>query len=383
MNETGVGNDAFNNLTDTLFDYQFPFNESTTNDTNTTARFFNYATAVYNILLLSIGSIGNILVLIVYGLRFKKSTFNTFIVFLAVMDLVCCAIEMPLDAANMIHYEIFHGCKAIVTIATTTATATGLTLVAIAALRYRGICHPLKPNISICQSRIIVSVSFAIAIFCSWPTGVLVTDQIEHIEGGLGVINCAPEDKFVDTIYPVINSGILFIIFLSAFSAIVILYLMVARKLWLRKKYGISSNSNHKTSSQGSDSSTPALFSKSGNTCDLHKGAVSTQITNSKNSPREKALQSGDSRNTKLKNQGMFRMLFVVTVMFMVSYVPHFSLMIYEGAAGKLQLTSVTESVVGIVIRSYLINSACNPIIYGCYSNKFREELKMMFFGKK
>ncbi|XP_050401812.1 orexin receptor type 2 [Patella vulgata] len=375
MNETGIGNDTFNNLTDTLFDYHFPFNESTTTDTNSTARFFNYATAAYNILLLSIGSIGNILVLIVYGLRFKKSTFNTFIVFLAAMDLICCAIEMPLDAANMIHQEIIHGCKAIVTIATTTATATGLTLVAIAALRYRGICHPLKPNISICQSRIIVSVSFAIAIFCCWPTGVLVTDQIDHIEGGLGVINCAPEDRFVDTIYPVINSGILFIIFLSAFSAIVILYLMVARKLWLRKKYGISSNSNHKTSNQSSDSSTRALFSKSDNSGGLQKGVVSTQIANS-----QQKVQSGDSRNTKLKNQSMFRMLFVVTVMFMVSYVPHFSLMIYEGAAGKLQLTSVTESVVGIVIRSYLINSACNPIIYGCCSNKFREELKVMFF---
>ncbi|ESO86968.1 hypothetical protein LOTGIDRAFT_166703 [Lottia gigantea] len=354
-----------------ISDYDDPGMNATN---NVTERFYNYPTAVYNTLLLSTGCIGNTLVLIVYGLRLKASSFNTFIVFLAMMDLICCAIEMPLDVLNMTYSEMIYGCKAIVSIATTTATATGLTLVAIAALRYRGICHPLKPNISIKQARIIVFCSFIFALCTSWPSAVIVTEQIEPLmfeDDVFYVVNCAPENRFKDTLYPVIYNGILFLIFISAFSSIVILYLIIARSLWLRKKHGISSH-NKKQGSTGSNNI--LLTSKSGSS-----NNDSVNSSKSETSPNKTAHKSTENKRQKLKGQGMFKMLFIVTLVFLLSYLPHLSLMVTELVAGKFKLTKVTESLVGIFIRSYLINSACNPIIYGCYSKKFRTEIMSLF----
>ncbi|XP_041350245.1 G-protein coupled receptor 84-like [Gigantopelta aegis] len=396
---------------------------------NTTERFINISAAVYVGILSVTGTLGNLIVLYVYIFKFKQSTFNTFIIFLAAFDIICSAIEMPLDVANLVHMEGFPGCKPIVLIATTTALATGFILVAIAVLRYKGICKPLKPNISVVQARVISVVSLGIAVVVSWPSAVMVANIPDELVGGMVVTNCATENRFKETQYPLLFNGILFLIFGGAFLTLIILYGIIGRQFWLRKKYGptqslihrdksSSTSPNHALSErchlsiQGSSPnaskdmdnnkgiphpSSNAYSSKSGAQSSAAKGksysncgevAISpgtsevqvvetepgSNSSTASNRSASKLVPVQKSTKQPSQNQNTFRILFIVTITFLLSYLPHLSLMIYEVAGSDLYLTPVGESFVGVIIRSYLINSASNPIIYGCCNKKFREE---------
>ncbi|XP_052259536.1 proteinase-activated receptor 3-like [Dreissena polymorpha] len=99
------------------------------------------------ILFMVVGLTGNTLVLFVYGKRGNKTSAILFILLLAIMDLIACAILHP-----YVLYKLFHPhnqtweitCKLFEFFIHWNLSLSGLSLLLIAIDRYLAICHPLK-----------------------------------------------------------------------------------------------------------------------------------------------------------------------------------------------------------------------------------------------
>ena len=76
-------------------------------------------------------------------------------------------------------------------------------------------------------------------------------------------------------------------------------------------------------------------------------------------------------------------MLFVLTAVFVVSFLPYLvivslrSLLELDALVGTLSLNGYH-----IGIRSYFINSAVNPLVYGLCSARFKQECRRLFYCK-
>lgn len=73
------------------------------------------------------------------------------------------------------------------------------------------------------------------------------------------------------------------------------------------------------------------------------------------------------------------RMLFTISIVFVVSFLPFFVIVLIRSSAGRSFLDSLSDTSVAIVsvfIRSSFISNAANPIIYGLCNRQFRSECK-------
>ncbi|XP_050411505.1 G-protein coupled receptor 84 [Patella vulgata] len=386
-------------------------------------RFVNRVTASYIGIILSIGLIGNAVVVYIYGFRFKPSAFNIIILFLGVINLIFCVFDMPLEISNMTYPVEFRGCWIIFTLATFTAWATGMALLAIAALRYRAVCQPLKPSISVFRARVLVTVIFFTSILTSAPTGIVVVNSHENLEGNLYVVNCDNDKDSEETVYPMLYLGFEFCVFAVAFISIIVLYSFIGKLLWKRNKYGPSAMNKHVSRNRFESEDSTLSTSTSTITSEIYiltvemnsisssssKTLKNDTIDNANQQPVYKSESSYcpvyttvtantpsgkvQPRATKERNISAIsqldnkafnkltpiKMLIIMTLIFFLCYVPHLCLMIYIQAGFQLRPSRVSESIIGTVIRSNLLSSAANPILYGCYNRKFRDEVKSIF----
>ena len=77
------------------------------------------------------------------------------------------------------------------------------------------------------------------------------------------------------------------------------------------------------------------------------------------------------------------RMLFIISMAFLVSFLPFFVIVLMRSAIGSSSfLASLSETELGVVsifIRSTLLSNAVNPVIYGLLSTHFRRECTGLF----
>ena len=75
------------------------------------------------------------------------------------------------------------------------------------------------------------------------------------------------------------------------------------------------------------------------------------------------------------------RMLFAISIVFVVSFFPFFCVVILRAVHGRQFLASLSNSqivLVSIFIRSSMISNAANPIIYGLCNKQFRTECRRL-----
>lgn len=86
----------------------------------------------------------------------------------------------------------------------------------------------------------------------------------------------------------------------------------------------------------------------------------------------DKSVNGGPSLRTK---QVTF-MLFIITVVFILSFIPHLVLMVINSMNPNFvtDMTPPGIAIYNIFLRSFVINNMANPIIYGFCDKKFRSE---------
>ncbi|XP_053376152.1 uncharacterized protein LOC128547416 [Mercenaria mercenaria] len=182
-----------------------------------------------------LGIIGNTVVIIVYNRKYPTCNFKYFVLVLAGIDLVSCAILMPMEMYTLAHwfkftYSWLCKIKSFLNVFTVTSSASALLLIAID--RFRKVCKPhskqIQPQLAIKLTIIILFLSIIPATSDAVFWGIHT-----HVEGNVTIFMCEKDDEFKDTIWPKLHAVILYagansVVMLST----VVLYILIAVKLF-------------------------------------------------------------------------------------------------------------------------------------------------------
>ncbi|KAJ8322262.1 hypothetical protein KUTeg_000733 [Tegillarca granosa] len=192
-----------------------------------------------------IGILGNIVVIIFYGWKQKKTPSKMFIVTLAVFDLVSCCLSYPLEITDMVDYFEFPSyiaCKLLRFVNYFATMTSGLFLLVIAIDRFKRICHPLHTQINVKSARLIIISVMAFGVILSWPSIVfhsVVSVNVTMFGTNTGIIgqDCTSYSTGFYKKLLAIYHFVLLLFFVLTAASITILYILVVRKIYSSIKF--------------------------------------------------------------------------------------------------------------------------------------------------
>lgn len=380
---------------------------------------------IYTIVMLVIGCLGNLVVFYIYFTRWRKTTSRVFILALAAFDLINCFITTPTELYFMLNwFQTTNGvmCKFSRFLTFMMNNCSSFTLLGIAVDRYMSICRPLKRQMSTKQAKIIVFVGAFVAVLFAWPALVVYGIQTVPvpIKPQIYVVGhlCLIEDSYVKTDYPLAFVIVLLTGNLSIDVTLITFYSLIGYQV-IKRGSGFlckATESGRKLSQSNSQSHTedvfledkssgksPSILKKFANKYgDSQEKSDSEDEMKGLNSSTKRSVQKSNSNNAAEKRAKFNRqrsmsvqseevrrarmikitvMLFVVTLLFMLSFIPYCVIVIirYVNPNYSLTLSYTGKAVYQFVLRSYLLSMSMNPIIYSFMSQKFRKECRYCF----
>lgn len=203
-----------------------------------------YPVIFFYAIILSIGVVGNFLVLLVYSARYKRSPARIYILFLAAIDFSICLFGLPYHLIDLTHPYTFTNstaCKSLTFIVTTLFHMSIFGLIVIAVDRYLKICRPLgKLQISYFGRRRACAAAVVAAIALSWPQIVLygpseMETKIDNVTG----YACFIETSYFETKYPFIYIMCTLVICVGSTVFLVLAYSFICRQIYLRYKHNL------------------------------------------------------------------------------------------------------------------------------------------------
>lgn len=369
------------------------------------------ASFVYVCLLLFIGFPGNALVIYVYLLKWPKSTSRIFILALATYDILNCATSMPFEIVLLINFANFDYpvlCKISRFITGLVNNTTTFLLIVIAVDRFKRICRPHNHNITPRAGINLVLLGTVFGICTNWPMLILYgTMTIPHGK------TCLIEDKWLVTKYPIYFILFLLLGHFVTDCVLITLYAFVGKAIF-KRRHILKSTSARIPKAEISQSSYTVDELDSNETEQKRRRLASFAIWNKVSDEfRKRSITTDGTRKGKRpcsekKSVSLFRralsrisdkenngnkarvgkttlMLFLVTVVFIVSFIPHTGMVIlrYVHPEYITCLSYLGKSLYQLTLRSYLLNSVLNPVVYCFVSNQFRAKcvkaLKQLF----
>lgn len=332
-----------------------------------------------------IGTVGNIIVLIVYCQKTRKTSSHFFILTLAVLDLFGCFFGMPTEIADLRNPYLFDApaaCRLLRFTLGITTISSAIILVEVAFDRYYRICR-VGLQYTLRKTKYLCIVAVIIGMFLSWPACVLFGKKRVEVVPGIYGSDCSTDDS-VDKKYPTIYFGILLVLFFLCATIIFVLYVKLSMEVRRRKELQL----HFKPSSvivqpqqqlQECVSNQPLQGDSEEPSRDL-----------SDETPDVNKRRKCSSVPIKTKRQGQqihvgrtTAMLFAVSVIFVVSYLPFLVVMVVRNVWSEFEsiLTPGQELLYKFCLKSYFLNNAVNPIIYSFMNVTFRREITRSVSG--
>lgn len=389
-------------------------------------------TVVYVVILMCLGIPGNALVVYVYH-SWRRSPSRLVIIALAVFDLVNNLFTIPTEIYFI--YNLFVNpnpvlCKLSRFITFSMNNASSCVLLFIAIDRFKRIYKPLKPPYSNRITKIVIGVSFLLAFVFSWPSLLIYGPRTVPLPLPNGVYvkgetngvcvkgeTCHIDDEYRDTIYPLLFNIILTTgtILIDIIMICVYAYIGSRSIKAIREtnkffpKLAFTTNDSMDFSVEYShEVHDPILINGEKDVqCDRkhsatngshcvstrdnsldRKGSTTTIISTKKAHSCKSSRIKADKRGRRKMLKSTF-MLFLVTVLFIASFIPYCTLVFirYTQSSHYSNLSNAGKATYNVFLRSYMLSSALNPVIYSFLSSKFRKQCykigrKIFCFGK-
>ena len=395
---------------------------------------------VYLCVLMVTGVCGNLVVIIVYYFRFTGSTHRCFILVLASSDLFACSVGVPFAISESFHaynYTEHISCRLLRFVLYYTCICSSLTLVLIALERFRKICRPLKPQMTVPMAKkALVFVNAGVAFVSASPSLVLfgrnsISTGVSNMTG----TKCFISDSFIGTIWPTVFNVYLLCLAIASTICMSVCYICVARRVsnvgkekLMKRKYFQNGDCSRVCQTIASDTEAdselmPRYLSqdetlgeegKRQNNCFLVPDTGSNMRTSISRSSLNRPTSATDSSflgsdiGTKTKSRvsatpsqwaikvikhlsvsklrdktiRITRMLIAVTAVFVLSYLPHLTLMLWDMFTETYD-SLPKDNVYQVIFYSFFLNNLINPFIYALMDLKFRTECKKLLTCKK
>lgn len=284
-------------------------------------------TIIFLCILIAFGIIGNITVLVVYSLKYRSSTFRTYILTLAIIDLLSCLIAMPVELVDNLYPLMFFVeafCKGGRFLGYVFKIGSAFIILIMAAGRFKKICKPFSKPISAKQARILCVMAISVAILFAWPNAIIQGTRNHYLDGGIIGFDCSVDDRVKKTIYPFVYTVVLLAVYVFVFFVLVVLYTIIILKLHHHNKI---EDKKHK---------------------------INPRIT---------------------------KIMIAITVAFILSYLPDCILDANStfNKGNTLPPTPIVLGTLPLLARAYFVNNVINPIIYFFGESKFRRIIKLSF----
>ncbi|KAM3599770.1 uncharacterized protein V6R79_011209 [Siganus canaliculatus] len=301
--------------------------------------------------------VGNgVVCFIVLRSKNMRSVTNLFILNLAISDLLVGIFCMPTTLVDNIITGWPFGsvvCKLSGMVQGISVSASVFTLVAIAVDRFRCIVYPFKQKLTIATSKLIIIIIWVLAVSIMCPSGVMLQVTKEQTVRIVlsGVNDTRPfywcRENWPNQEMRKIYTTVLFAnIYLAPLSLIVIMYARIG-------------------------------FTLSKTTIPLMRGSG---VASEEGLATNKSSMEGRHNISKKKTR-VIMMLLVVALLFVLSWLPLWTLMMLSDYAS---LTEHQYRVINIYVYPLahwlaFFNSSVNPIIYGFFNENFRRGFQAAF----
>ncbi|XP_052766389.1 muscarinic acetylcholine receptor M4-like [Mya arenaria] len=447
-------------LNDTLKNRSLEIDETALTESMNLQQFqFQLPAIIYTIILMVIGTPGNIIVLYVYFFKWRKSTSRMFILFLTSLDLFNCVTTLPMEIFIM-RYSVMLDrpwlCKISRFSTYTMNSSSAAILVAIAVDRYRRICRPHGPQFSAKASKYISICCIVLALCLTWPSLLFYgtrSVKLENVEGK----SCLLENKFDESVYPHVFFVLMMASTVIIFTTLSVLYYFVGiqvcrhRRMRMKRKReqkaaqnlmireptdskddtllqdsdskGEIKNTTEKTENRENENNKnvysiehrtqnhiellPLPVGTTKNDLSIVTLDESTVNSDGKHTVRStpdvqrksKSGQEGQrhNKNGVSKTNGIMRdslcksngsqcihirvhigrstlMLFLITLAYIASFLPFYVIAIIRQTDSTFvsNMNNAGYMAYHVCLRSYLLSSAINPIIYSFCNSQFR-----------
>lgn len=363
---------------------------------------------IYAALLMFFGLPGNLIVILVYLLKMRKTTSRHFIISLAICDFINCSFGMPVEMsllANFLNFDFPFVCKISRFSTFFMNNGSSCILVAIAIDRFRRVCLPLKPNMTVTHSKVICICCALFSMVSAVPAlyiyGTATNDlPVPNTNNTFVRIRTCYIDDSIGKLVPLVFSLYLFIGTLTMFFALTVMYALIARIVCGRKKFTSHTIKGHKLreSDISDDANTTThhrnlsvrirRYFSDYSSKSLRAGQKSPRSNNSPLPEIKEPLSVRDRAysDTSVRRHGgkeiragrTTLILFIVTLIFVLSFVPYLAIATIRYVSPK-ELDVLPKSVYHFLLRSYLLNSAANPLVYCFLNRQFRLKVKLFF----
>lgn len=415
-------------------------NETATNETTEILARLNKEQAIIMIpstilviITMIVGMIGNSLTCYVYGFRLKTTPTYLFVVMLAIVDLITCAIITPGRIVQNVAplMTMSDGmCKNHMILSVFTGLSTCGFLVAIAIDRYRKLCCPLKPQVTM-KSAIIISIS--ICLFSAIQGGIVtlyygsvrkptkvpnvfghscsakITKKVNYYQLGFFAF------YLLITIFTIILLTILYSIVLHTMKKIVNRNKTITppsttskverfrRRLsnaviQIKLKSDLSSSASDSSTKMTNCGSTDTL---EGTVSDIENGSSVSSVPPSSSSGVSSGPSSNEAdcshatrivkketrttRSLKRAEDNIKRVnrttvtMMMITAVFVLTFMPSISAMMVNSAVKAEQKMGMAVAIIYWLARhSFYISSCLNPVIYGYRNQNFMDEVRLL-----
>ena len=310
---------------------------------------WNGAEMVFLLILFISGVVGNILVIYVYHLKWRRSNFTLFIEVLAAIDLTNCLVSLTLFFVLTLYKGDKFGplCGTASYVAIGTALSSGFVLVIVAFDRNWKIHNPIKREITLGMTRKMCCGAVLVGMAASIPgTFMFGRKETVYIDDGnsFNLTWCFFKTNAFKSFTMYIFASVLGVVFLFIMTSLSVLYFSIWRALKVHLQ---------RRASLGCSRTRVSLGGK-----DSHGNYYRAQKTTA-------------------------RLFFIITIAFFLTYFPYFialCILIFKDNDPDF-LSPVSKAFVDLAKLSPMMSNVINPIIYSLSSTRFRREIVMIFKG--
>lgn len=195
---------------------------------------------VLDALYMLFGVVGNSIVCYICVFRLQRTVINSFVLALAILELLGCILTIPVDITELLNSYAFDFpllCKTEKYFRKVVIFSTGCILVAIAAERYKRIVKPHEIHMTLSEFRLAIVGAIVFSAIIAVPEAILSGTETIQTSFGTGVVCSAyTSDKFRFSVYPKLWGLAVVMIYVISITAIAIIYYLVAFKIWKRGK---------------------------------------------------------------------------------------------------------------------------------------------------
>ena len=260
---------------------------------------------VYTSLLMVIGITGNLSVLFIYFFKFKPSNHRCFILTLGIFDTIMCTTGMPFLIVDMVYPFMFYNilaCRILRFMNYYISLVSINVLFLISLERYRKICQPLKPQLSVSLAKkCILTIVIVIGPIMSIPAFKMyghntVDTGVNNIKG----VQCFSDDSVKDTLFPAIYNLILMFVCCVYGVGMGICYILIARKRLSNTKARHASKANLlKTSPPSSTNNSDVTFNATSGITEVNGNHVTLILGDTTPPTKDTCTQTDSADNNK------------------------------------------------------------------------------------